>query len=234
MNTTFCTTPLTLAAFVLGLPLFFGAESVGNEPAEKPGRREPTDKKVEAIIKELEKKCLEPPYVYLVGPERAERLAELVRQRRPRLVVECGTALGYSGLWIANELKKTGKGKLITIELSPERAKKAEATFRKAGLDEYITVKVGDARKVVKKIKGPIDFVFIDCGAPNYYPCLKGLQAELSPGAVIVADNIGLSGGGMKDYLDEVRSKYKSRTEWFEGDLPWSKRDALEVSVVPK
>jgi len=191
------------------------------------------DDKIQPVIDEVEKLCLEGP-VYMIGSKRAQRLAELVRRAKPRLVVECGTALGYSGLWIARELKTAGKGKLITIEISPERAKKARANFRKAGLEKFITVKVGDAREVVKEIKGPIDFVFIDCGYSNYLPCLKGLQKEIGGGATIVADNVGIGAGGMKDYLDEVRSKYKSRTEWFDVNLPWGKRDAMEISVVPQ
>ncbi len=184
------------------------------------------------VIDRLDKVCREGP-VYMLGPEKAQRLAELVRERKPKVVVECGTALGYSGLWIARELKAAGSGRLITLEISPERAKKAEAHFREAGVEKLVTVKVGDARELVKQIEGPIDFVFIDCGAPNYLPCLKGLQDQLAPGAVLVADNVGLSGDGMKDYLKEVRSKYESRTEWFDVELPWAKRDALEVSVVP-
>jgi len=192
-----------------------------------------SDDRVQAVIDEVEKICREGP-VYMIGRKKAVRLAELVRQAKPELVVECGTALGYSGLWIARELKRAGKGKLITIEISPERARQAETTFRKAGLAEFITVKVGDAREVVKGIKGPVDFLFIDCNGPNYYPCLKGIRAELRGGATIVADNAGISAGSMKDYLDEVRSKYRSRTEWFDLDLPWAKRDAMEISVVPK
>jgi predicted O-methyltransferase YrrM len=202
------------------------------EPAKKTAAP-PDDPKAQAVIDEVEKICLEGP-VYMIGRKRAERLAELVRKAKPRRVVECGTALGYSGLWIARELKAAGKGKLITIELNPERAKQARANFRKAGLQKYVTVKVGDARKVVRQIKGPIDFVFIDCGYSNYYPCLKGLQKEISGGATIVADNVGVGAGGMKDYLKEVRSKYKSHTEWFDVNLPWGKRDAMEISVVPK
>jgi len=189
--------------------------------------------RVQAVIDQVEKICREGP-VFMIGRKKAVRLAELVRRTKPELVVECGTAMGYSGLWIARELKRAGKGRLITIEISPERARQAEASFRKAGLAELITVKVGDAREVVKEIKGPVDFLFIDCNGPNYYRCLKGIQAELRGGAVIVADNAGISAGGMKDYLDEVRSRYESRTEWFDLDLPWAKRDAMEVSVVPK
>ena len=215
-----------------------GAQDAGAQPGEKI-EKQTDDDKVQVVIDELDKLCRKDG-VPMLGPKKAKRLAELVRKAKPKKVVECGTALGYSGLWIARELKKAGTvtgsdaGKLVTIEISPERAKRAEDYFRKAGLAEFVTIKVGDARQVVKEIKGPVDFVFIDCGFSNYLPCLKGLQKELAPGATIVADNVGIGASGMKDYLKEVRSKYKSKTEWFDVNLPWAKRDAMEVSVVPK
>ena len=207
----------------------FNADALSAEKVEK----QTDGDKVQAVIDELDKLC-RTDGVPMLGPEKAARLAELVRKAKPKKVVECGTALGYSGLWIARELKNAGGGKLVTIEISPERAKRAEGYFRKAGLAQFVTVKVGDARQVVKEIEGPVDFVFIDCGFANYLPCLKGLQKELAPGATIVADNAGIGAAGMKDYLEEVRSKYTSRTDWFDVDLPWAKRDAIEVSVVPK
>ena len=207
----------------------FNAGAQSGEQVEK----QTDDDKVQAVINELDELC-RTGGVPMLGPEKAARLAELVRKAKPRKVVECGTALGYSGLWIARELKKNGTGKLVTIEISAERAKRAEGFFRKAGLAEFVTVKVGDARQVAKEITGPVDFVFIDCGYANYLPCLKGLQKELAPGATIVADNAGIGATGMKDYLEEVRSKYTSSTEWFDVDLPWAKRDAIEVSVVPE
>jgi len=191
------------------------------------------DDKTQAVIDQVEKACLEGP-VYMIGRKKALRLAELVRQAKPRVVVECGTAVGYSGLWIARELKNAGKGKLITVEINPQRAKQAEEHFRKAGLENYVIVKVGDARKVVQEIEAPIDFVFIDCGYSNYHPCLMGLEKKLSRGATVVADNVGIGAGGMSDYLKHVRSKYQSRTEWFEIELPWAKRDAIEISVAPR
>jgi len=186
---------------------------------------------VQAVIEDVEKACREGP-VYMVGPEKAERLAELVREAKPKTVLECGTALGYSGLWIARELKKLGRGKLITMEISPDRARQAEENFRRAGLADYVEVRVGDAKKLVRQIEGPIDFALIDCGASNYYPIFQVIEKKLAPGAVVVADNAGISAGGMRDYLKAVRSKYDSRTEWFELDLPWAKRDALEVTAM--
>jgi gluconolactonase len=190
----------------------------------------PRDEQVQKMIDELDRACRERT-IYMVGPEKAARLAELVREHRPTKVVECGTAIGYSGLWIARELKALKSGKLITIEIDEKTAREAQENFRKAGVAEYVEVKIGDARKVVQEIPGPIDFVFIDCNGPNYHPCLIGLEDRLADGAVIVADNAGISAGGMADYLERVRKRYQSRTEWFDIDLPWGKRDAMEITV---
>ena len=191
------------------------------------------DERIQTVIDEVEKECFKGPnYVYTIGPEKAKRLAELVRQAKPNVVVECGTAIGYSGLWIARELKALGKGKLITIEIDPKTAEKAQANFNKAGLDKIITLKLGDARQLVKELPGPIDFVFLDCDAPNYMPCLEGLEGKLSDNAVIVADNTGVSAGQAEKYLAHVRSRYDSHAEWFDTTLPWTKRDAMEVTYV--
>ena len=92
-------------------------------------------------------------------------------------------------------------------------------------------MKVGDARKVVKQIKEPVDFLFIDCNFGNYHPCFVGIEGQLADGATIIADNAGVGASGMADYLKLVRSRYKSRIEWFDIDLPWGKRDALEITV---
>ena len=104
------------------------------------------EERVQAVIDQVEKDCRDRT-VYMIGRKKAVRLAELVREARPKRVVECGTAIGYSGLWIARELEKAGGGKLITIELDPERAKEAEANFRRAGLEKFVEVRVGDAQE---------------------------------------------------------------------------------------
>lgn len=192
-----------------------------------------TNRRVQAVIDEVDKTCRDKT-VYMLGPEKAKRLAELVRQKKPKVVVECGTAIGYSGLWIAAELKAVAQGKLITIEIDEDRSRQACEHFRRAGLEDIVDARVGDARKVVREIKEPVDFLFIDCNYSNYQPCLTGIEDQLTDGAVIVADNVGIGAYGMKDYLDHVRSKYNSKTEWFDIDLPWGNRDAMEITIVEK
>jgi len=218
MSTTFCVAWVLIA----------GGTSLA-EPADTPA--EAANDQAQAVIDEVEKACLERT-ICMIGRKKAERLAELVRKAKPRLVVECGTAVGYSGLWIARELKAAGQGRLLTVEISPQRAKEAEANFRRAGLEDTVTIKVGDARKMVEDIEGPIDFLFVDCGYSNYHPILLKLEEKLRDGAVVVADNAGIGSRGMDDYLKHVRSKYQSRTEWFDVDLPWAKRDAMEVTII--
>ncbi len=188
---------------------------------------------IERVINEVEKRCRE-ERIPMIGREKALRLAELVRQQKPKLIVEAGTAIGYSALWMGRELKKLGEGRLITIEIDPERVQAARDYIRQAGLEGIVEVWLGDARELVKEIRQPVDFLFLDCGYSNYYPCLMGIKDQLRPGAMVVADNVGIGEKGMRDYLQYVRQHYKSTTEWFDIDLPWVKRDAMEISIVPE
>jgi len=183
------------------------------------------------IIAEVDAECRRRE-VRMLGREKAVRLAELVREVKPGLVVEVGTAIGYSGLWIADTLRGLGQGRLVTFELEPERAAEAGRNFQRAGLAHLITQHVGDAREKIRGLVGPVDLLFLDGGFENYYPCLMNVRAQLSPRALLVADNAGIGADEMADYLDYVRRNYDSHTEWFETDLAWNPKDAMEVSRV--
>ena len=228
---TWCSGELLVFSLALLLGGCDGAGGGVSDPVTAP--KAPRGDKVTEMIEELDRICREQT-VYIVGPEKGARLAELVRGRKPSVVVECGTALGYSGLWIARELERLDKGRLITIELDADRARQARATFEKAGLAARVEVRVGDARELVGGISEEVDFLFLDCNYANYGPCYAGIEGRLSEGALVVADNVGIGAAGMKDYLDRVRSLHESETEWFEIDLPWGKRDAMEVTVFRK
>jgi predicted O-methyltransferase YrrM len=183
------------------------------------------------VIAEVDAEC-RLREVRMLGSQKASRLAELIREVRPSLVVEVGTAIGYSGLWIANALRELGRGRLITFELEPDRAAEAAQNFKRADLDNLITQHVGDARQEIRGVVGPVDLLFLDGGFGNYYPCLMNVKEQLSPNALLVADNAGIGADEMADYLEYVRRHYESHTEWFETDLAWNPKDAMEVSFV--
>ena len=163
--------------------LLLSASAVADEPEDAQQSSMPREsQEVQAVIEQVDQLCRQRT-VYMIGPEKAKRLADLVRQKKPQLVVECGTAIGYSGLWIARELKTAGQGKLVTIEIDPQRAREAEENFKRAGLAKVVEVRVGDVRELVKEIRGPVDFLFIDCNFANYYPCFTGIEDKLADGA---------------------------------------------------
>ena len=104
-------------------------------------------------------------------------------------IVELGTSTGYSTLWMALGLKAAG-GRLTTYEIDRERADAARANFKRAGLDDRITLVLGDAHVEVKKQQGPVDLVFIDADKDGYVLYLKALLPLVRPGGLIIADNM--------------------------------------------
>ena len=127
---------------------------------------------------------------YLSVSEADGRLMrQLAEASGARKVVELGTSTGYSGLWLALALRKTG-GHLHTHELDPGRAETARANFEKAGVSELVTVIVGDAHETVKRHEGPIDLVFLDADKAGYVDYLAKLLPHVRPGGLILAHNM--------------------------------------------
>jgi predicted O-methyltransferase YrrM len=185
------------------------------------------------VLKEVDRRCRE-QHIPMLGGEKAEFLAALVEKAQPLLIVECGTAIGYSGLWMVAKLKAASKGRLITVEINAERAHEARENFARAGVSDLVDSRSGDATEVLKTIHEPVKFLLLDNSYSNYFPCFRAIESRLTDGAVVVADNVGIGAEGMADYLAHVRSRYESQTHWFDIDLPWVKRDAMEVTVYRK
>lgn len=105
--------------------------------------------------------------------------------------IELGTSTGYSGIWIALALRRTG-GRLTTFEIDRARAAAAAANFKRAGVDGLIDIVVGDAHKEVGKVGGPIDFVFSDADKEGYLTYFKSLVPKLRTGGLYISDNMAI------------------------------------------
>lgn len=116
-------------------------------------------------------------------------LYDIIVKNGYKSALEIGTSTGHSGIWIAWALSKTG-GKLITIEIDESRHKEALANFKKAGLSDFIDARLGDAHDLVKKIEGPIDFVFSDADKGWYINYFKDVSPKLKPGGCFTAHNV--------------------------------------------
>jgi len=103
-------------------------------------------------------------------------------------ILEIGTAIGYSGIWLAGALPKGGM--LLTLEMNQERAATARDNFARAGLTDRANVIVGDAQRMLAKIAGPFDLIFQDGDKQLYLPLLDRLVDLLRPGGLLVTDNV--------------------------------------------
>jgi predicted O-methyltransferase YrrM len=128
----------------------------------------------------------------LVDAEVGALLRVLALTTRATRVLEIGTAIGYSGIWMAGVLPKDGM--LITMEIDESRAKAARDNFARAGLADRVNVVVGNAARMLHKIAGPFDLIFQDGDKKQYGPMLDTLVELLRPGGLLVTDNVLWSG----------------------------------------
>jgi caffeoyl-CoA O-methyltransferase len=124
-----------------------------------------------------------------VPPQDGRFLRITTQAMNAKHVVEIGTSTGYSGIWFGMALQKTG-GKLTTYEIDAQRAATARANFKRAGMADIITLVEGDAHEEVKKLKDPIDILFLDADKEGYIDYLDKLLPLVRPGGLVIAHNI--------------------------------------------
>jgi predicted O-methyltransferase YrrM len=135
----------------------------------------------------------------LVDAEVGALLRVLTMSVGANRALEIGTAVGYSGIWIAGGLDADGM--LLTLEKDPERAQEARANFTRAGLDDRVSVIVGDANLKLAKVSGPFDLIFQDGDKRLYTPMLDRLVTLLRPGGLLVTDNVLWDGKVVPGFL---------------------------------
>jgi predicted O-methyltransferase YrrM len=153
---------------------------------------------IDRVIEEVEHEGLAAG-LPLVQPPSGRLLRTLALAAGARTILEIGTAIGYSALWMAGALGD--EGRLITIERDADRADTARRNLARAGLDGRVSVIVGDALRYLHKIAGPFDLIFQDGDKRQYEPMLDRLIAILRPGGLLVSDNVLWSGEVVEDYV---------------------------------
>jgi predicted O-methyltransferase YrrM len=135
----------------------------------------------------------------LVYPDTGALLHSLALACGARRILEIGTAIGYSTLWLATALPADGM--MITMEYDAARASRAREHFAAAGFADRVSVMVGDASRFLHKIAGPFDLIFQDSDKKLYEPMLDRLVEMLRPGGLLVADNVLWDGEVIPGYV---------------------------------
>lgn len=158
----------------------------------------------EEVLKIVKEKALE-NHIPIIMDDTLEKIEEILKEEKPKRILEIGTAVGYSATMFA---KYTDEDCIIdTIEIDEERAKEAKENIEKIGVADRINIMVGNAVDILPTISQEYDIVFIDAAKGKYPVFLENAIRLIKNGGLILADNILYKGYVMSDY-----NKHKQRT----------------------
>ena len=130
-------------------------------------------------------------HVPIVHWETGRFLAALVLTKDPQLVLEVGTAIGYSTLHMADALPT---GKIITIERDHHRVEQATDLLTRAGVIDKVEIVEADAMQAISDLPGPFDLIFLDASKDEYADYLRLAEPKAAEHAALVVDNLLMSG----------------------------------------
>jgi predicted O-methyltransferase YrrM len=161
-----------------------------------------------------------------VSPKQGRLLYLLARARGARRIVEFGTSFGLSTIHLAAAVRDNGGGQVVGTELEPRKVAVARRNLEAAGLSDWAEIREGNALDTLSDPGGPVDLVFLDGFAPLYLPVLELVAPQLSPGAVIVADNLFTFRRQLAEYVAYMRDPSNGFLS-----IPLFLKDGTELSV---
>ena len=152
---------------------------------------------------------------------KAEFCYMLCRSLRATRVVEAGTSIGVSTLYLAAAVRdnQVENGVVIGTEYEPKKVEIARANFKEAGLNEFIDLREGDLRQTLQDVGGPVDFLLVDIWEVAL-PALELVSPSLRPGAIVACDNTAVDAAEYHDYFEFVNdpiNRFRTMTGPFEG-----------------
>ncbi|MGN0131979.1 MAG: O-methyltransferase [Lachnospiraceae bacterium] len=168
-----------------------------------------TDERFTAYINSLENG--NPPYldeleayakstqVPIIRKEMQSLMRTLLVMNKPKRILEVGTAIGFSALFMSEFMPADGH--ITTIEKYEKRIPIARDNFKKYGKEDRIELLEGDAADILKGLTEPFDFIFMDAAKGQYIHFLPDVLRLLAPGGVLLSDNVLQDG-------DIIESKY--------------------------
>jgi predicted O-methyltransferase YrrM len=136
-----------------------------------------------------------------ISPAYGRFLYAMARARKATRIVEFGTSMGVSTIYLAAALRDNGGGQLIGSDLEPTKVARARANLDAAGFADLVEIREGDALETLKDVGGEVDVLLIDGAWSLYLPVLKLIEPRLASGAAILGEN-----AFAPDYLDYVRN----------------------------
>ena len=182
------------------------------------------------FLEELEQTALETG-VPVIRREMQSFIKTLLAMKKPKRILEVGTAVGFSTLLMCEY--GPSDLKITTIENYEKRIPIAKENFKKAEREEQITLLEGDAGEILKTLSGTYDFIFMDAAKGQYINWRPDILRLMEKGSVLVSDNVLQEGDIIESrYLVERRNRtiYKRMREYL---YELTHNPILVTSVLP-
>ncbi len=140
----------------------------------------------------LEKEALE-NHVPIIKKETQGVLKFLLQLQQPKRILEVGTAIGFSALFMSEY--SNSDAKITTIEKVAMRLVEAKKNLASESFPyrNKITLRQGEALEVLKELvleKESFDFIFLDAAKAQYMSFLPELMKLLSDQGILLTDNV--------------------------------------------
>ncbi len=141
--------------------------------------------------------------VPVIRPQIQNLLKLLLAVKQPERILEVGTAIGFSALLMSEY--GAADCKITTIEKYEKRIPLARENFKKAGKEDQILLLEGDAAEILKELKDPFDFIFMDAAKGQYIHFLPDILRLMPKGGILVSDNVLQDGDVMESRFAVTR-----------------------------
>lgn len=160
------------------------------------------EKSTDSLLIEMEDYALKNK-VPIIEVEVARFLEILVKLKKPKRILEIGTAIGYSSIIMHRAYPKS---KITTIEIDEKNFLKAKEFIKKSNYTKNIDVIFADANDALEFIKADYDMIFMDAAKGQYVNFFEKSVERLTKGGILVSDNILFRGLVAKE-KNNVRRK---------------------------
>lgn len=124
----------------------------------------------------------------LSGPVQGRLLTMLVQISGARRILEIGTFSGYSTICLAYGLPQGGH--IDTLEINDEMEALIREGFARSGMEDRITLTIGDALESMKNLSGEYDLAYIDADKRQYCEYYEPVLSLLRPGGLLIVDDV--------------------------------------------
>ena len=184
----------------------------------------------DGVLGEIEKESRD-AQVPVIPHETARLLSVLLTMKKPKNILEVGTAVAFSSGLMSRYLQDGGT--ITTIDRYELMLKDARKNIARMGLEDTIKILEGDAADILPTLTGPYDVIFLDAAKGQYSAFLPHCLRLLPVGGLLIVDDV-LQGGDIAKTRFSVPRRQRTihkRLRNFLWDI--SHNDALESSIVP-